>query len=71
MAFFVSAQGFFLSKSQPKNFQSIKKVLPQSPSCLVPRPRRLREAKRVMGTRMVNGKKELLTRKVETADSNG
>ena len=52
MAFFTSAQNFCDLISQSKKFESIQILRPQSPSFFVPRPHRLREAKRAMGTRM-------------------
>ena len=45
------------SNSQSKKSNYIRKILcPQSPSILVPRPRRLRDEKRAMGTRMMHTK---------------
>ena len=54
MAFFTSAQDFFVSNSQSKKKNQInsKILCPQSPSFLVLRPRRLREAKSAMVTKM-------------------
>ena len=49
-----SVQDFFVFKQPIKKMQINSKILcPQSPSILVPRPRRLRDEKRAMGTRML------------------
>ena len=49
-----SAQDFFVFRQPIKKIELNSKILcPQSPSILVQRPRRLRDEKRAMGTRMV------------------
>ena len=54
MAVFTSAQDFFVSNSQSKKFELIQKpFVPRALRFSCQGPSRLREAKRVMGTRMV------------------
>ena len=53
MAVFTSAQDFFVSNSQSKKFELIKKpYVPRALRFSCQGPSRLREAKRAMGTRM-------------------
>ena len=53
MAFFTSAQDFFVSNSQSKKFELIQKsYVPRALRFSCQGPSRLREAKRAMGTRM-------------------
>ena len=55
MAFFTSAQEFFVSNSQSKKFELIQKsYVPRALRFLYQGPTRLREAKRAMGTRMLH-----------------